>query len=208
MRRSASIGRIFVLLILIILLIFGGLLWFDYLGLVNTRGMFSPVYSLFGLKTPQGVTPLNENELASLEDDRYEKRLMALEIKAQELAKEQEEVRAKQIENKQISEELDARLSAVEEKEKNFNLILTETNDRNANIIQIATYMNSMPPDKAVANLLEMDDQDIIDVLRAAENIARQNDKTSQVSNWFSLMPPVRAAEIQRKMANKPITFP
>lgn len=208
MRRSASIGRIFVLLILIILLIFGGLLWFDYLGLVNTRGMFSPVYSLFGLKTSQGVTPLNENELASLEDDRYEKRLMALEIKAQELAKEQEEVRAKQIENKQISEELDARLSAVEEKEKNFNLILTETNDRNANIIQIATYMNSMPPDKAVANLLEMDDQDIIDVLRAAENIARQNDKTSQVSNWFSLMPPVRAAEIQRKMANKPITFP
>lgn len=208
MRRNASIGRIFVLLILIILLIFGGLLWFDYLGLVNTRGMFSPVYSLFGLKTPQGVTPLNENELASLEDDRYEKRLMALEIKAQELAKEQEEVRAKQIENKQISEELDARLSAVEEKEKNFNLILTETNDRNANIIQIATYMNSMPPDKAVANLLEMDDQDIIDVLRAAENIARQNDKTSQVSNWFSLMPPVRAAEIQRKMANKPITFP
>lgn len=208
MRRSTSIGRIIVLLILIILLIFGGLLWFDYLGLVNTRGMFSSVYSLFGLKTPQGVTPLNENELANLEDDRYEKRLMALEIKAQELAKEKEEVKAKQIENKQVSEELDARLSAVEEKEKNFNLILTEANERNANIIQIATYMNSMPPDKAVANLLEMDDQDIIDVLRAVENIARQNDKTSQVSNWFSLMPPVRAAEIQRKMANKPITFP
>lgn len=203
-----SIGRILLLLFLIILLIFGGLLWFDYLGLFNTRSMFSPIYSVFGLKTPQGVTKLKEDELANLEDDRYEKRLMALEIKAQELAKQEEEVKAKQIENKQISEELDARQSAVEEKEKNFNLILTETNDRTVNINQIAIYMNSMAPNKAVANLLEMDDQDIIDVLRAAENIAKRNGKVSQVSNWFSLMPPNRAAEIQRKMANKPIVFP
>ncbi|WP_024470112.1 periplasmic-type flagellar collar protein FlbB [Treponema pedis] len=208
MRHGGSIGRIIVLLILIILLVFGGLLWFDYLGLINTRGMFSPVYSLFGLQTPQGVTPLSGDELAELENDRYEKRLMALEIKAQELAKQEEELKAKQIENKQIAEELDARQSAVEEKEKNFNLILTETNDRNANIIQIAKYMNGMAPAKAVANLLEMDDQDIIDVLRAAESIAAQEEKTSSVSYWFSLMPPARAAEIQRKMANKPKTFP
>ena len=191
MRRSGSIGRIIVLLILIVLLVFGGLLWFDYLGLINTRGMFSPLYSLFGLKTPQGITPLSGDELANLDDDRYEKRL-----------------KAEQIANKQVAEELDARQSAVEEKEKNFNLILTETNDRNANIIQIATYMNSMPPDKAVANLLEMDDQDIIDVFRAVEKIAAENNRLSQVSNWFSLMPPARAAEIQRKMANKPATLP
>ncbi len=208
MRRSGSIGRIIVLLILIVLLVFGGLLWFDYLGLINTRGMFSPLYSLFGLKTPQGITPLSGDELANLDDDRYEKRLMALEIKSQELAKWEEQVKAEQIANKQVAEELDARQSAVEEKEKNFNLILTETNDRNANIIQIATYMNSMPPDKAVANLLEMDDQDIIDVFRAVEKIAAENNRLSQVSNWFSLMPPARAAEIQRKMANKPATLP
>lgn len=208
MRRSGSIGRIIVLLILIVLLVFGGLLWFDYLGLINTRGMFSPLYSLFGLKTPQGITPLSGDELANLDDDRYEKRFMALEIKSQELAKWEEQVKAEQIANKQVAEELDARQSAVEEKEKNFNLILTETNDRNANIIQIATYMNSMPPDKAVANLLEMDDQDIIDVFRAVEKIAAENNRLSQVSNWFSLMPPARAAEIQRKMANKPATLP
>lgn len=170
--------------------------------------MFSPLYSLFGLKTPQGITPLSGDELANLDDDRYEKRLMALEIKSQELAKWEEQVKAEQIANKQVAEELDARQSAVEEKEKNFNLILTETNDRNANIIQIATYMNSMPPDKAVANLLEMDDQDIIDVFRAVEKIAAENNRLSQVSNWFSLMPPARAAEIQRKMANKPATLP
>lgn len=108
----------------------------------------------------------------------------------------------------QVSEELTERLSSIEEKEKNFNLMLVETDDRKANILQIAKYMNGMRPERAVANLLEMDDQDIIDVLRAAESIAKSEGAQSSVSFWFSLMPPARAAEIQRKMANKPVTFP
>ena len=67
--------------------------------------------------------------------------------------------------------------------------------------------MNGMRPESAVANLLEMDDQDIIDVLRATEEIAKKEGKTSLVSYWFSFMPPARAAQIQRKMANKPQTL-
>ena len=183
MRSKGYLGRIVVLIILIILLSFGGLLWFDYLGLINTRGMFAPIYSLFGLQTPVGVGTTGGNLPANLENDRYEKRLLALEVRSQEL-------------------------SSIEEKEKNFNLMLVETDDRKANILQIAKYMNGMRPERAVANLLEMDDQDIIDVLRAAESIAKSEGAQSSVSFWFSLMPPARAAEIQRKMANKPVTFP
>ena len=67
--------------------------------------------------------------------------------------------------------------------------------------------MNGMRPESAVANLLAMDDQDIIDILRAAEAISTKEGKTSLVSYWFSLMPAARAAEIQRKMANKPTTL-
>lgn len=202
------LGRIFVLIILIVLLTFGGLLWFDYLGLINTRSMFSPIYSLFGLSTPKGVGANDTNIPPNLDNDRYAKRLLALEAKRQELDKLEEDVKSKQKENKQLAEELADRLSSVEEKEKNFNLMLVETNDRNANIIQIANYMNGMRPENAVANLLEMDDQDIIDVLRAAEKMAQAQGEVSGVANWFSLMPPARAAEIQRKMANKPVTFP
>ncbi len=208
MSKAGTFGKYFVLILLIVLLIFGGLLWFDYLGLVHTRPLFAPIYSLFGLKTPSGVTDLEDGALANLDDDRYEKRLRSLEIRSQELDKLKETLAAQEKEYKQISEELDERRNAIEEKEKNFNQMLIETDDRKANIIQIAKYMNGMRPENAVANLLEMDDQDIIEVLRAAENMAKNEGKVSLVAYWFSLMPPVRAAEIQRKMANKPVTFP
>ena len=83
-----------------------------------------------------------------------------------------------------------------------------ELEERGANILQIAKYINSMAPAKAVDNLLQMDDQDIIDVLRAVEAIAKKANKTSSVAYWFSLMPANRAADIQRKMANKPAALP
>ena len=184
---KGSVMRVFLLLILIVVLVLGGLLWFDYLGLVHTRGMFSPVYSLFGLKTPRGVATSAE-EIADLENDRYAKRMKALETRKEELDKFQSELEAEKKENLKVAEELNDRKTSIEEKEKSFQQIMEETDDRSRNVNQI-------------------DDQDIIDVLRATEEIAVREGKTSLVSYWFSLMPPARAAEIQRKMANKPKTL-
>ena len=207
MRRRASFGRVIVLLLLIIILAFGGLFWFSYLGLVNARSIFSPVYSLFGLKTPEGVASPAE-AAANLDADRYAKRLTALDVRSQELDKKEAEVTAREKEAAQVSQELDDRLSIIEEKEKSFEQMMAERDRRETNIDQIARYINGMQPDKAVANLLQMDDQDIIDVLRAVEAIAKKANKTSSVAYWFSLMPPNRAADIQRKMANKPAALP
>jgi len=188
-------------------LAFGGLFWFSYLGLVNARSIFSPVYSLFGLKTPEGVASPAE-AAANLDADRYAKRLTALDVRSQELDKKEAEVTAREKEAAQVSQELDDRLSIIEEKEKSFKQMMTERDQRETNIDQIARYINGMPPEKAVANLLQMDDQDIIDVLRAVEVIAKKANKTSSVAHWFSLMPANRAADIQRKMANKPASLP
>lgn len=207
MRRRGSFGRVIVLLLLIIILVFGGLFWFSYLGLINARSVFSPVYSLFGLKTPAGVASSADSD-ADLEADRYAKRLIALEVRSQELDKKEADVTAREKEAAQVSQELDDRLSIIEEKEKSFKQMITEREQREVNIVQIAQYINGMPPDKAVANLLQMDDQDIIDVLRAVEAIAKKANKTSSVAYWFSLMPANRAADIQRKMANKPAALP
>ncbi|WPR03346.1 flagellar protein FlbB, partial [Treponema pallidum subsp. pallidum] len=52
------------------------------------------------------------------------------------------------------------------------------------------------------------DDQDVIEVFRMVDAAARQRGVNSLVPYWLSLMPPDRAAEIQRKMANKPADFP
>jgi len=203
MGRGGSIMKVFLLLILICILVLAGLLWFDYLGLVHTRTMFAPVYAMFDKEVPRGVATSSE-EIADLENDRYAKRVKALEIRAEELDKKEGELESLKKESLKIAEELNDRKTSIEEKEKSFKQMMEETDDRNRNIVQISNYMNGMRPQSAVANLLEMDDQDIIDVLRATEKIAVQEGKTSLVSFWFSLMPPKRAAEIQRKMANKP----
>jgi flagellar protein FlbB len=61
-----------------------------------------------------------------------------------------------------------------------------------------------MPPANAVEIINRMDDQDAIDVLRKTEEIAQAEGSASIVSYWLSLMPPERAAELQRKMAARP----
>ena len=47
-----SLGKSIVLLMLIIIKALGGLLWFDYLGVVRVKTVFTPLYKLMG-KTPQ-----------------------------------------------------------------------------------------------------------------------------------------------------------
>jgi flagellar protein FlbB len=202
-----TIGRVVVLFILILLLSAGGLLWFDYLGIIQSRQFFSPVYKLFGLEPRAGISTLPQ-ETGDLDADRIAKRLEAVDLRSQELDLKENELTRKEGEVLQMSQELDDRLVSVEERERSFTETLRQTNDRAANVKQIAEYINGMPPKAAVANLLAMDDQDIIDILRQVEANAVADGKTSSVAYWFSLMPAARAAEIQRKMANKPVTLP
>ncbi len=185
----------------------GGILWFDYLGLIQSRQFFSPIYKLFG-KTPRtGISTL-PTEDGDLDADRIAKRLEAIDLRSQELDQREGDIDRKDGEITQKAQELDDRLASVEERERSFNEMIRQTEDRAANINKIAQYMNGMPPKKAVDNLLAMDDQDVIDILRTVESNAEKDGRTSSVAYWFSLMPPERAAEIQRKMANKPSTFP
>lgn len=206
MAGRGTVGRVVVLVILIVLLAAGGLLWFDYLGIVESRNYFAPLYSLFGMKPRTGVSTL-PGEDGDLDADRIAKRLEAIDLRSQELNLKESELGRKEGEILQMSQELDDRLASVEERERSFNETVKQADDRAANIDQIARYINGMPPKKAVDNLLAMDDQDVIDILRKVESIAAAEGKNSAVAYWFSLMPPERAAEIQRKMANKPVSI-
>jgi len=201
-----TIGRVIVLLILIALLSAGGVLWFDYLGIIESRQVFSPLYSLLNIKTRTGVSTL-PGEPGDLDSDRLAKRLESVELRSQELTAREEQLDRKEGEILQMSQELEDRLVSVEERERTFSEIMRQTDDRTANVRKIAEYINGMPPKNAVENLIAMDDQDVIDILRMADIVAAEAGRGSSVAYWFSLMPPERAAEIQRKMANKPITL-
>lgn len=209
MARGVSIGKTLAMLVLILILILGSMLWFDYLGVLNAKKIFAPVYRLFGLQVQTSVSDMqNDASLtADLDEDRLAKRLEALNVYAEELDKREQDIAAKEAENLQITQKLEEMRVALEEREKTFNNEVKKYDDRNVNIEQNAKNLNSMRPADAVEILNAMDDQDVIDTLRKVEEMAAAAGKNSQVSNWLSMMPPERVAALQRKMTNKPLSI-
>ena len=209
MASKGTVGKVIVLLLLIIILIFAALFLFDYLNLINAKSFFSPVYSVLNLDKSKTKTDYSAlSGPGDLDADMLAKRLEALEIYRQEVDKQKEDVLALIAENRQIAAEIEERGFAVEEQEKSFQLVLTESSDRASNIRQIAIYAYNSKPAEAVENLLELDDQDLIEIFRATEVYAKEQGKNSPVAYWLTLMPPERAGEIQRKMANSPAIVP
>ena len=169
------------------------------------KKVFAPVYKLFGLAPQTSVTATASKPLmADLDEDRLAKRIEALDIRTQELDKREGDIKKIEEQNEAIAKELEDRKNSQDEREKTFNNQVKKYDDRSVNIETIASYLNSMPPKTAVAELLSHDDQDIIDILRKADEMAAANKQTSLSSVWLMNMPADRAATIQRKMANKP----
>lgn len=209
MSNAKVLGKSILLIILILVLVLFGLLWFDYLGIIHAKRAFTPLFKLAGLSPQTSVSASSSKELveADLDNDRFAKRLEALDIRSQELAKRESEVKEREDANAQIAQELEDKEKTQAEREKTFNNLVKKYDDRSVNIEQIVANLNGMPPKSAVGILIEMDDQDVIDVLRRADEIAAASGESSTVAYWLSLMPSDRAAEISRKMANKPLSI-
>ncbi len=205
MSFKQSFGKSFLLLIVILILIVGGLLWFDYLGVIHVKSVFSPVYKLLK-KTPQTSQTITQSDLltSNLDEDRLLKQREALLLLQEELDKREADIVVMEQQNQQVSAELAEREKNQEEREKTFNQTVKKYDDKNINVEQIANNLNGMRPEAAVAILEAMDDQTVIDVLRKVEEIAAANGSSSMGSYWLSLMKSERAAQIQRKMISKP----
>lgn len=209
MGKGKTIGKVIAMLLLIVILILGGLLWFDYLGVINAKETFAPIYNLFGLDVQESTsaTDVNNPLIANLEDDRFAKRMESLDILSQELDQREEDVIVEEKKNLQIASELDEMKIALEEQQVTFEKEVTKYDDRNVNIEQNARDLAAMKPTDAVEILNAMDDQDVIDTLRKVNEIAAAEGAASQVSNWLSMMPADRVAELQRKMTSKPLSL-
>ncbi|MCK4540629.1 MAG: flagellar protein FlbB [Spirochaetales bacterium] len=198
----ATGSRILVLLLLVVVLGLGGLIWFDFLGLLNIKETFSPLFSLMGLGTPKEIEDIED--VALLEKERLSKLQEAMDLREQELDTREAEILQKEGEIHQIIETLEEREMTLEEQEKTFNNRVREYENRNVNLRKISQYLVGMPPDKAIERLIEMDDQDVIDILRITDSIALEAGEDSITSYWLSLMPAERAATVNRKMLKKP----
>ncbi|MDR1149986.1 MAG: flagellar protein FlbB [Spirochaetaceae bacterium] len=198
-----DVGKSFLLLFLIILMSAGGLLWFDYLNVIDIKTFLAPVYRRLGLEARSQPT-VPKGEMLNLDAERLAVRLETLDLREMEMRKQESDIQTRQAQIEQMSAELEDRQKGLDERENSINALAEEAVSRDRNIEQSARYLNGMPPQNAVAIIEAMDDQSAIDVIRKVEDIAKAEGAASIVSYWFSLLPPERAAAIQRKMSIRP----
>jgi flagellar protein FlbB len=205
---SRIIGRVVVLLLLILVMAGGGILWFDYLNLIDAKTVLAPFYRFIGREGRTQAAALPDETL-NLDAERLAVRLEALSLQSMELENREQELQNRYGEIEQMAQELEGRQKALEDQEKSFNAIRQEADDKDRNVEQNARYLTGMTPERAVGIITAMDDQDAIDVFRKTEEIAQAEGTQSIVSYWLSLMAETpegaaRAAELQRKMAGRP----
>jgi len=205
--RPRVLGRIILLLLLIVALVVGGIVWFDYIGLIDAKAVLGPLYRTLGVPARTGAS-IGAAAPALLEEERMAKRLESLQDRADELDQREAEITKQDAQVQQKVQELDDRSKALDDRENSFNAKVKEYENRKVNVDQNAQYLTGMPPAKAVGILVAMDDQTVIDIFRAVEEQARAAGQASLVALWLSMMPPDRSAAIQRKMTLKPTSLP
>ncbi len=213
MGRKKYLGKSILLILLIVILVFFGLLWFDYIGFISAKKSFGWFYNLIGL-TPQETVSASDPDninFFDLEKDRYDFQFDALNLRSEELDKREADVLTLENQNAQVAMELADEKKAFEEEKKTFNNRVQKYDDKSKRIDDAVAQFNGMQPDKAVAIMVQMSkdgkDQELIDILRRADEVALETGKASLVSYWISLMPKETSAEIVRKMVAKPTSL-
>jgi flagellar protein FlbB len=191
--------RIFILLLLLIVLALGGVIWFDYLGIVDAKSVISPVYQLLGLAKRTTVASADDPTL--LDKERLSKEQDALALRVQELDTREAALAQKEKELSQLGDQLNAKQDALNAQQKALSDQQKAIEDRTVNLTKNVVYLTSMPPAKAVAILAGQDDQFVIDTFRIEDQQAAATGADSLVPVWLQLMPADRAATLTRKMA-------
>ncbi len=191
--------RIFILFLLLVVLALGAVIWFDYLGILDARSLIAPVYQLLGLQKRSAVASADDPNL--LEKERLAKQQDAIAQRSQDLDTRQAALDQREQQLNQLGQQLNDKEAALNAQQKALSDQQKAIEDRNVNLVKNADYLTSMPPAKAVAILETQDDQFIIDTFRVVDTQAAQAGTDSLVPVWLQLLPPDRAATLQRKMA-------
>ena len=209
MARLGMVPRIFGLFMVIFILVFGGLFWFDYLGLINAQGFFGPVINpVLGLFGQKPTISVNVDDPVLLDAIRIRKQEEALDLKYQDFLAKQVDLGKQDQTLAQKMAEVTEREKSQDEREKSFNDKQKQYDDRDKNLARISKDLTSMRPADAVKILNGYDDQMMIDILRKTQELADASGGMSLVSVWLSKLDPARTAEIQRKMTLKPLQQP
>jgi len=197
-RTFSIILKVVFLMLLIIVLVLGGIYWFDHLGLIDYRNIFEPIAKYFPSFMQRGEKVKEDPFL--LEREQLKKQEEILEAKNREYEITVDALKKKELELKEKETRLTEEGERLEEEKKVLSEKLNEYDNYRENIKTQAKYFTSMPPKDAVERFSKLDDLLAIDILRQIDKDAEEEGKMSMVPYYLSLMNPEKAATIQRKM--------
>ncbi|KPJ86598.1 MAG: hypothetical protein AMS17_11760 [Spirochaetes bacterium DG_61] len=190
--------KILFLLLLILVILIGGIFWFDHLGLINYKRFIGPYERYLPSFMKRGESAVDEPLL--IEKEFLVKKEEMLLQKELELELRTQELEAWDLSLKENESKLKEEAVSLEEEKKVLSEKLREYDNYKDNIRRQAEYFTSMPPTAAVERLAKLDDLLAIDILRQIDTNAAEAGRLSVVPYFLSLMDPERAATLQRKM--------
>ncbi len=190
--------KIINLLFLNLFLFSSGMLWLDYLGIINIKENIFP--QLAKIPIISYVVPKREADKNLLEKVEAEKLKMFKEIEWKKLKDFEKKLNEKKIELEKKEAELQEKEQELVSREKYIDNKYKDKETYEQKIAQQAKYFVGMRPEDAVKRLTELDDLTVIDILKEIEREAKEQGKQSIVPYFLSLMDPKRASTIQRKM--------
>lgn len=200
--RVGAAPRIFGLTLLVLVLAFGGALWFDFLGLIDVTSLLAPALRWVGL-APREEAAVADSPLL-LEDERLAKREEALAILASSLDEEAEALDTRAAELDALAEQLEEREAALTDRENSVNEALRRVENERAALVRLSTYLTNMPPADAVEIMVNYPDRTLLNVLLVTDELAEEAGQASLVPFWLSQLPAERAAVIGEQLEMLP----
>lgn len=200
--RVGAAPRIFGLTLLVLVLLLGGALWFDFLGLIDVTSLLSPALRWVGLE-PREEAVVEESPLL-LEDERVSKREEALLILSDELDEREQRISSREAELESLAQQLDEREAAIVDRENSVNEALRQVENERAAWVKISRDLTNMPPADAVDIMLGYSDMLLINVLLVTDELAEASGQASLVPFWLSQMPADRVSALGEKIALLP----
>lgn len=200
---AGMIGKSILLLLLIVVLLIGGILWFDFLGVIERGDSLNFITDRIGLSPAEPVEDDNHS-IYLLDAVRLVKEREAIDRREITLKSREEEILLAEAKNRQISDQLKEQESAILDKEKSLTDALSRYDDEQKNLETTVKYLAALPPQSVIDIIVNYPVLKVVDTLRKEDEIATDENRVSNSSTWILFMEPKMAAEVQDMMIKKP----
>ncbi|HPJ16308.1 MAG TPA: hypothetical protein PLE16_03585 [Spirochaetota bacterium] len=188
-------SKIIFLFLIIVFLLGVGVLWLDYMGLINltkTASMFS--------KDEASVLYADDDEPSLMKLEELEKNKEQLKERTEDLDRREALLLEQEKSSNTDKEKIQEMRAGIELERKKLENEKNKYSGYKKNIVDLAQKIESMPPKEAVAIMINWDDPLIIDVLRQIDQNALDAGAMSVTSYLISLMPKDKASRVMYLM--------